>query len=476
MSDKIMQRKMTRREMLVMASKGTALFGLAAAMAACQPMVVQEGAQTTGAEAVSQEAPAKEVVTIEYITPGGLGLERTMYENFTLKFMQEENPNIKINVSFEGWSDYMTKLPTMLAGGVVPDVIHQHMSIVQEYAYRGALLELNPFMERDGVKAEDYIPALFDAFSHRGKTYAIPKDSAAWGVYYNKTMFDEAGLNYPANDWTMDDFQTLALELTRDEDGNPASSSSFDPTKIKQWGFAWTDPTAAVSESVRGFVKAYGGDWYNEEYNQTLITEQPVLDDFQMFHDMRCVQHSIPTPAEALGQGDPFRAGLTAMAVSFHIMTFFSKQENVQFDYDVTFIPGGPGGQYSVVGASGWAIPAQAKYKEEGWEFLKYLTSLPVQTYIGQQKRWGVSLKEAVGTIEPDDGYPPNFAMVHTDPFKGLAPVDVISMKFPPQQSRIRDIYASEFDPIWTCTSDDIATAAENTKQQVDALLAELDW
>ncbi len=164
------------------------------------------------------------------------------------------------------------------------------------------------------------------------------------------------------------------------------------------------------------------------------------------------------------------------MQVSFHIGTFFAKQEKVQFDYDVTFILGGPGGQYSVVGASGWALPAEAEHKEEGWDFLKFLTSLPVQTFIGQQKRWGVSLKEAVGAIEPEDGYPANFALVHTDPFKGEAPIDVISLKFPPQQSRVKDIYATEFDPIWTCTSDDIITAAENTKAQVDELLAELDW
>ncbi len=118
-------------------------------------------------------------------------------------------------------------------------------------------------------------------------------------------MLDEAGLDYPAIDWTLEDFQTLAMELTRDENGYPASSSDFDPTNIKQWGFAWTDPTAAGSESVRGFVKAFGGDWYDEAYTETLVTEQAALDHFQMFHDMRCVNRSIPTPAEALGQGDP---------------------------------------------------------------------------------------------------------------------------------------------------------------------------
>lgn len=471
MSGELSPRKMSRREVLAMAARGAALLGLTSVASACQVAVPAPAGAPGGAETAA-EAPGQEVTTIDFITPGALGLERTMYENFVFRF-QEENPNVKVNISFEAWNDYLTKLPTILAGGVTPSVVHQHMSIVQDYAARGALLDLKPLMDQDGVKPEDYIPALFDAFSSQGKTFGIPKDSAAWGMYYNKTMFDEAGVDYPQDDWTLEDFQALALELTRDQNGNPASSPNFDPANIKQWGVAWMhDPTPTQTEYMRGFVKAFGGDWYSDDYKQTLITEPEALAHFEMFQRMRCVEQSMPTPSQAIGQGDPFRAGLTAMQVNFHVGTFFAKQENVKFDYDVTFLPAGPGGQYSVVGCSGWAIPTNAPHQQEGWELIKYLTSLPVQTYIGEQKRWGVSLKEAVGTIEPDDGKPANFAKVHTDPFKGESSVEVISFKFPPQQSRIREIYATEFDPIWTCTADDIATAASNTKAQVEELLA----
>jgi multiple sugar transport system substrate-binding protein len=212
------QERLSRRQVL----KGLAALGTLPVLAACTVP-----AATTGAG-----APAAEVTTIEFITPGALGLERTMYENFVLKFM-DANPAIKVNITFEAWGDYMTKLPTILAGGVIPDMIHQHMSIVQDYAYRGALADLVPFMERDDVKPEDYIPALFDAFSHEEKTFGIPKDSAAWGIYYNKTMLDAAGLPYPADDWSLDDFHNLARELTLDEAGHPASDPAFDAETIK---------------------------------------------------------------------------------------------------------------------------------------------------------------------------------------------------------------------------------------------------
>jgi multiple sugar transport system substrate-binding protein len=464
--------RISRRQWLKTVAQGATLFGIASLAAACGASTTQPA--PTGQEAAA-EPPAQQqaVTTISFITPAALGLERTMYENFVLKF-QNDNPDIKVETSFEAWGDYHTKLPTMLAGGVVPDVIHQHMSVVQDYGHKNALLDLAPLMQSDGVKAEDYIPALFDAFSDKGKVYAIPKDSAAWGVYYNKTMFDAAGVAYPSNDWTLDDFQAIALELTRDEDGNPASSPRFDASRIKQWGFTWMEPTPTASENARGFLRARGGDWYTEDYTTTLIHEQPALDHFKMFADMRCGQNSIPTPAQATGQGDPFRSGLTAMIVGFHTVNFFSVQENVPFEYEVTYMPSGPGGQYVVVGASGWAIPAQAKNPELSWRFVKYLTSLDVQRYIGLQTRWGVSLREAIDTIIPEGRKPEQFAMVHTDPLKGLGDRQTIAFKFPPQQSRIREFYAAEFDGIWTCGGGDVATAAGNVKAQVDELLGSL--
>jgi multiple sugar transport system substrate-binding protein len=420
-------------------------------------------------------AAATEAITIQFITPGALGLERTMYENFVFKF-QEANPDIKVKVSFEAWGDYMTKLPTILAGGAVPDVIHQHMSIVQDYAAKGALTDLTPYMQQDGVLKENYIPALFDAFSHEGKVWALPKDSAAWGIYYNKTMFDAAGVPYPKDDWTMQEFQQAALALTLDANGNAAGTPGFDANNIKQWGFNWFNPLPFDSEQARAWVLANGADWYNEDYTESRLNDPKVLEVLKMFQQMRCEQHSIPTPSQAQGQGDPFRAGLTAMTIGFHSVDFFSREEKVKFDYDVTYAPKGPGGQYVMVGASGWAIPAQAKNKDAAWKLVKYLTSKEVQSTIGEQKRWGVSLAESIDVIIPESTPAKNFAAVHTEPLKGNSDRKVAAWKFPPNQSRIKEILTTEFDPVWTCAGGDVETAANNAKTQIDAVLKEIKW
>ncbi|GAC1551585.1 MAG: hypothetical protein NVS2B7_27510 [Herpetosiphon sp.] len=463
-------RRLSRREWLRTTAQGAALLGLAACGGAPVP-ATNQGAGTTSSPVGGQPVPAAggNATTIQFITPGALGVERTMYQTFVDSF-QKANPDISVKVSFEAWGDYYTKLPTILAGGAIPDVIHQHMSVVQDYAGKNTLTDLNSYMQRDNVKKEDYIGALFDAFSDGGKTFVLPKDSAAWGVYYNKDMFDAAGVPYPKDDWTLKDFQHISQELTRDENGNPSGSAKFDPTKIKQWGFNYMEPTPTASENARGFVLANGSDWYNTDYSQTLVTDPKVLEVLKMFADMRCQQHSVPAASQAQAQGDPFRSGLTAMTVGFHQVDFFCREEKVKFKYDVTYLPGGPGGQYVVVGASGWAIPAQSKHKEAAWKLVKYLTSKEVQTTIGQQHRWGVALKDAIDVITPTDPIA-HFAMVHTDPLKGKTDRKVVAFKFPRQQSRIKQIYATEFDAVLTCAGGTVDAAAAKVKQQVDALL-----
>lgn len=480
-------RTTSRRQLLRFLCGGAALTGLGSILAACggsdspAPVattttggpatgVVPSGGTTMSGATSNTPASVGAPVTLNFFLPAELGTERDLYTNFVNDY-QKANPNVTIKVSYEAWADYMTKLPTVLAGGVIPDVIHQHGSIVQDYGQRGALADLTPLMKRDNVSADDFIPALFDAFSQGNKTFGIPKDSAAWGLYYNKDMFDKAGITYPTDDWTLQQFHDAARKLTVDQNGRASTDSGFDAKNIKQFGFTWMEPTPTASENARGFVKAAGGDWYNDTYTETLITSQGALDHLTMFNQMRCAEFITPLVAQSQAMGNAFRMGLTAMEVAFHSMDFFAHTEMVKFNYDVTFLPKGPGGQFVPVGCSGWAIPTNAKNKDQSWQFIKYLTSQDVQKAIGSKKRWGLARKSAVDTIIPDSTPAKNFRKVHVDPLQGMSSATVIAFKFPPNQSKIKDAYSANFDNLWTCGTTDVKGTAQRTKQQVDAVL-----
>lgn len=450
--------RLSRRQFVNHTGRSVAAAGLAAGAAQVYaPALIK--AQTT---------------TIRMMTPADLGLEREFYQSFIDDF-QEAQPDINVELTFENWDDYHLKLPTLFAGGAVPDVVHQHMRVVQDYGHRNVFQDLAPLMARDGVDESSYIPKLLDAFSDDGVVYALPKDSGIRAVYYNKSMFDDAGLEYPRPNWTIDEFFTVAQELTVDEEGRRGSDPEFDMNSRKQqWGFSWVDPVPTNSgEDTLAFLWARGGRWYNDDYTETQLTDEPVMQHLMQFQDMRCNVGSSPSLAEtAASESNQFALGLTAMIVENASMDFELRAEGAEFEWGITYVPAGPAGQFASTGSSGWAIPSGGDNIDAAWELVKYLTSAEVQQRIAEAHRWSPSNPDAADALAPDDPTD-GYVMAHIDPIKGEGDVPLIAIKYPANQSRITQSYTEHFDPIWSCDADDVQAAAEATKPEVDAILTE---
>lgn len=130
---------------------------------------------------------------------------------------------------------------TKLAGGEIPDVMMLAMDQVPRYALNGMLLPL------DDLASQEYKDALYpvvkDALTVNGTMYAAARDVTPKVMYLNTKMFEDAGIEIPADTWTMDEFVEIAKQLTK---GSGADA---------QWGYYWknyTDQTFAM-------IAAFGG-------------------------------------------------------------------------------------------------------------------------------------------------------------------------------------------------------------------------
>ena len=84
----------------------------------------------------------------------------------------------------------------------------------------GILLDLtDQIAKSEVIELENYYADIVNLYSYDGKHYAIPKDIDTIGLWYNKTYFDEAGLDYPDESWTWETLREAAKKLTR-EDGS----------------------------------------------------------------------------------------------------------------------------------------------------------------------------------------------------------------------------------------------------------------
>jgi len=144
-------------------------------------------------------------------------------------------------------------LKTQIASGDVPDIVGP-VGVRGLWSFEGAWMDLAPYVESTGYDVSDFNPALIDFYKlgpqgQVGLPFAI-YPSALW---YNKDLFDEAGIAYPPHkydekyadggDWDFAKLREIAMQLTFDENGNAPDSADFDPEKITQFGYdaMWTD-------------------------------------------------------------------------------------------------------------------------------------------------------------------------------------------------------------------------------------------
>ncbi len=126
-----------------------------------------------------------------------------------------------------GQAEYRERILTSMAAGVPPDVFLLDNIDVPAFARGGAVLDLAPYLRRLGVDVARYDSTVLSIFRQGGALYALPKGYTPMVIVYNKALFDRAGVPYPADDWTWDDFLRAAKALTRDTDGDG---------EIDQWG------------------------------------------------------------------------------------------------------------------------------------------------------------------------------------------------------------------------------------------------
>jgi multiple sugar transport system substrate-binding protein len=153
------------------------------------------------------------------------------------------NPDIKVNIVQQGWDDYWTGIQTGFVAGTAPDVFTNHLAKYPEFAASAQLVDIQPWVERDGVDTSIYLNGLPELWGRDGAQYGLPKDWDTIALAYNKEMIAAAGITEEEMNnltWNLEDggtFGEVIAKLTLDANGNNALSADFDPENVVQYGF-----------------------------------------------------------------------------------------------------------------------------------------------------------------------------------------------------------------------------------------------
>ena len=217
---------------------------------------------------------------MEWGDPAELDVWKAIVADF-----EAANPNIKVNVEVSDWDSYWTKLKTLLAANTPPDVFAMDAPLYLDYQSRGVLLNLQPYIDSNPGMLDGLFPNTLTAYQTPDGYFGLPRDFQTIVVFYNKDMFDKAGVAYPKSNWTYDDLRATAKALTKDTNGDG---------KIDQFGYV-IDPWD-FEPGMSEIIWAYGGDLINADHTKTLIGEPNARTAFQFLHDMMFIDHSIPDP------------------------------------------------------------------------------------------------------------------------------------------------------------------------------------
>jgi len=129
------------------------------------------------------------------------------------------HPNINVEIELTPFDQYWTKLEAAATGGSMPDLFWMNGPNFVKYASNDILLPIDDRIAADGVDLGNYPQSLIDLYTYNGTHYALPKDFDTIGLWYNKELFDAAGVAYPDESWTWDSVRQAAEKLTDAEQG-----------------------------------------------------------------------------------------------------------------------------------------------------------------------------------------------------------------------------------------------------------------
>jgi multiple sugar transport system substrate-binding protein len=256
------------------------------ALSACQPITPQ-----------AEQAPVATVIRVGTGDSGdGLAPHQQIIQAY-----EDQNPGVIAQLEPVAGRDYYARLLTQLAAKAAPDIMQIGDDAVPSFVGKNAFLRLDECIAANGFDTGIYLPGLLEPGQVNGEQYLLPKDYSPLGVYYNKKLFDAAGIAYPSPDWTWDDLLATAQALTSADQGT--------------WGIQLP---ATWTTGFEYWVAAAGGSLISEDGTTFVgyMDSPEVIRAVQFYADLYNKHKVAPQPADLNqfgGGNSEFDSGKAAM-------------------------------------------------------------------------------------------------------------------------------------------------------------------
>jgi len=306
-----------------------------------------------------------------------------------------QHPEINIQLRHvPSQHDYRQRLTAEFSAGAPPDVMLLNYRRFAAFASQGGLEPLGPYLaQSDLIQESDFFAPTIQSFNFNRHLWCIPQNVSSLVVYYNQDLFDAAGVDYPADDWTRQDFLERARALTLDLDGDG---------RTDQYGVGLSPKLFRLAP----FIWQNGGQLVDDPAAPTRLAldSRAALQAFRWLVDLQVQQGVAPDAAAEAAESSQNRFLNGRLAMIFNSRRGVPTYRTITtFRWDVVPLPAGqqPAG---ILHSDAYCMAAKTQNKPAAWTFIQFANSAAGQELIAATGRTVPSLRQVAKSpafVEP---------------------------------------------------------------------------
>ena len=307
------------------------------------------------------------------------------------KLYSQRNPGVTIDGETVGWNDYWPRLATQSAGRNAADIIQMDYRYIFEYARRGALLPLDPFVGK-GLNLGDFSAAAVDSGKVDGKIYGVSLGLNSVALVYDKQLIESLGLKPPSWPMSWKDFGDLAAEITK--------------AAKKEGGYAGIQDGGGYEPALESWMRQRGLNLYTQD-GKLGFTEKDLAEFLAYWSDLRKRKACVAPDVQAL---DKLTVENSMLSLGKAAMAFANSNQLVAYQainkskLGITMYPsGGPGakpGQY-LKPSQLWSVSGRAKDQETAVKVVDFFVSNPDAGLLLGAERGIPASSKVLAAVEP---------------------------------------------------------------------------
>ncbi len=362
------------------------------------------GSKSSSTEVKGTASPAatKETVTMSY---WGSDFDKARMEKIKGEFTKV-HPEVDVQLVQISNDAYNQKMLATMAGGEPYDVI-QLAEAFYSFASKGALEDLTPYIEKDKLDLNQYYKPAVDAYTFKGKVMGMPMRMGTMTLFYNKDLFDKAGVAYPNDKWTFTEFTNAAKKIS-----DPANGV-YGINAPNSW---WANYGA--------FIKPRGGSLLNPERTAFTLDSKESMEGLQFMQDLIWKDHVAPQPKEVPQGIDLWTSGKLGMMIDGPWWVLDSQNKIKNFQWDIAMPPKDKTAATPLF-SNAFHITKGSKHKDAAWKVLSFWTGKVGQGILATEHGDVPPLKEVANSsayLDLGGKAPANFKLLLTGAENAYAP------------------------------------------------------